>query len=184
MLILDDLHWADDATIELLDHLVRHPPRGRVLVAVAYRPAQASPRLAALVDAAGPQGVRVAVDPLSESEVREFLGPDVSHTRCRALFKASGGNPFYLEALSKMPDGAAPAGGDGIDRQSWQKGVASLTEVPPPVRAALQVELSALPPGRCGWRAAPPSPRTCSSPRSPPSPRRWSRTPRSPPWTC
>ncbi|WP_412518468.1 AAA family ATPase [Actinomadura madurae] len=146
VLILDDLHWADDATIELLDHLVRHPPRGRVLVAVAYRPAQASPRLAALVDAAGPQGVRVAVDPLSESEVREFLGPDVSHTRCRALFKASGGNPFYLEALSKMPDGAAPAGGDGIDRQSWQKGVASLTEVPPPVRAALQVELSALPP--------------------------------------
>ncbi|MFB4309248.1 AAA family ATPase [Actinomadura sp. GTD37] len=145
VLILDDLHWADDATIELLDHLVRHPPRARVLVAVAYRPAQASPRLAALVDAAGPQGVRVAVDPLTQSEVREFLGPDVSRSRCESLFKASGGNPFYLEALAKMAGGAAPVSGNGLDRH-WEKGVANLTEVPPAVRAALQVELSALPP--------------------------------------
>jgi predicted ATPase len=40
VLILDDVHWADSASVELLDHLVRHPPRGRVLVAIAYRPAQ------------------------------------------------------------------------------------------------------------------------------------------------
>ncbi|TDC43642.1 LuxR family transcriptional regulator [Actinomadura sp. KC345] len=146
VLILDDLHWADDATIELMDHLVRHPPRARVLVAVAYRPAQASPRLAALVDAAGPQGVRVTADPLTHSEVAEFLGPDVSRSRCEALFRASGGNPFYLEALSKMGPGGGPAGRGGTDRQGWENGVASLTEVPPAVRAALQVELSALPP--------------------------------------
>ncbi|TDE35784.1 LuxR family transcriptional regulator [Actinomadura sp. 6K520] len=146
VLILDDLHWADDATIELLDHLVRHPPRARVLVAVAYRPAQATPRLAALVDAAGPQGVRITADPLTHSEVAEFLGPSVSRSRCEALFKASGGNPFYLEALSRMGDGTVPAGRGGAELGGWEDGVASLTEVPPAVRAALQVELSALPP--------------------------------------
>ncbi|XRQ14073.1 helix-turn-helix transcriptional regulator [Actinomadura welshii] len=145
VLILDDLHWADDATIELLDHLVRHPPRARVLVAVAYRPAQATPRLAALVDAAGPQGVRLTADPLSLSEVAEFLGPGVARSRCESLFKASGGNPFYLEALAKMGDGAGPAR-NGAERQGWADGVANLTDVPPAVRAALQVELSALPP--------------------------------------
>lgn len=145
VLILDDLHWADDATIELLDHLVRHPPRARVLVAVAYRPAQASPRLAALVDAAGPQGVRVTVEPLTQSEVAEFLGPGVSRSRCEALYKASGGNPFYLEALAKM-EAAAPVRLDGADLPGRGDGVASLTELPPAVRAALQVELSALPP--------------------------------------
>jgi len=48
VLILDDVHWADEASIELLDHLARHPPRGRVLVVIAYRPAQAPARLAAL----------------------------------------------------------------------------------------------------------------------------------------
>src|SRR5260370_19354166 len=36
VLILDDVHWADDASIELRDHLVRHPPSGTVLVAIAY----------------------------------------------------------------------------------------------------------------------------------------------------
>ncbi|WP_131742400.1 ATP-binding protein, partial [Actinomadura roseirufa] len=151
VLILDDLHWADDATVELLDHLVRHPPRARVLVAVAYRPAQASPRLAALVDAAGPQGVHVSVDPLTQSEVEEFLGPDVSRSRCEALYKASGGNPFYLEALARMGhvDGVAAdadeAGRPGWEK-GWERGVANLPEVPPAVRTALQVELSALPP--------------------------------------
>jgi predicted ATPase len=96
VLILDDLHWADEATIELLDYLVRHPPRGPVLIVVAYRPAQASPRLAALMQAARP----IAVTPLNEAEVEEFLGPGVNRTRREALFAASGGNPFYLEALA------------------------------------------------------------------------------------
>ncbi|MBE1537320.1 helix-turn-helix transcriptional regulator [Actinomadura algeriensis] len=141
VLILDDLHWADDATIELLDHLVRHPPRARVLVAAAYRPAQASPRLAALVDAAGPHGIRMPVDPLSHGEVEQFLGPEVSAARCESLFKASGGNPFYLEALARM--GGDDAAVDGTD---WRQGVAELTDVPAAVRTALQVELSALPP--------------------------------------
>ncbi|WP_131760140.1 ATP-binding protein, partial [Actinomadura fibrosa] len=147
VLILDDLHWADDATVELLDHLVRHPPRARLLLAVAYRPAQASPRLAALVDAAGPQGVHVSVDPLTRDEVEQFLGPDVSRSRCEALYKASGGNPFYLEALARMDGADDPAGGRaGLERHGWERGVANLTEVPPAVRTALQVELSALPP--------------------------------------
>ncbi|MER6809675.1 AAA family ATPase [Spirillospora sp. NPDC000708] len=147
VLILDDLHWADDATIELMDHLVRHPPRANVLVAVAYRPAQASPRLAALADAAGPVGTRVPVEPLNRDEVAEFLGPDVSRNRCEQLYKASGGNPFYLEALARMGrHDDRLLGEDGIERHDWERGVANLTEVPPAVRTALQVELSALPP--------------------------------------
>ena len=34
VLILDDVHWADNASVELLDHLVRHPPRAGVLVSI------------------------------------------------------------------------------------------------------------------------------------------------------
>jgi ATP/maltotriose-dependent transcriptional regulator MalT len=124
-LLLDDVHWADPATVEFLDHLVRHPPRGPVLVAVAYRPAQAPPRLAALVAAAG--GNQVTVGPLSAEEVARFLGPGVNGARRRALYEASGGNPFYLEALARMHrlNGA---------------------ELPESVRAVLQVELGDLPP--------------------------------------
>jgi DNA-binding CsgD family transcriptional regulator len=124
-LVLDDVHWADPGCAEFLDHLVRHPPRGKVLVAVAYRPTQAPPRVAALVSAA--RGHQVSVAPLSQAEVAELLGPGVNRARGRTLYEASGGNPFYLEALARMHrlEGA---------------------ELPESVRAVLQVELGDLPP--------------------------------------
>jgi DNA-binding CsgD family transcriptional regulator len=120
-LLLDDVHWADDGTAEFLDHLLRHPPRGRVLVAAAYRPAQLPPRSAMLVNA----GKEITVGPFGLAEVEEFLGPSVTKSRSRALFEASAGNPFYLEALARM---------DRVD----------VGALPPTVRAALQVELSDL----------------------------------------
>src|SRR5437660_1549376 len=40
VLLLDDLHWADEESLELLGALVRRPPRGPVLIALAYRERQ------------------------------------------------------------------------------------------------------------------------------------------------
>ncbi|MFD0735127.1 helix-turn-helix transcriptional regulator [Planotetraspora mira] len=127
VLILDDVHWADESSMEFLDHVVRHPPNGPVLVAVAYRPAQAPPRLATLVAAAGQRGHEVTVGPLSQAEVEQFLGPEVARSRGRALYDASGGNPFYLEALARMDQ-------------------TEIGELPPTVLAMLQVELGVLSP--------------------------------------
>ncbi|MEO5874292.1 MAG: AAA family ATPase, partial [Streptosporangiaceae bacterium] len=129
VLILDDLHWADHGTIELLDHLVRHPPRGRVLIAVAYRPVQAAPRLSALAE----NGLQITVGPLSLAESAELLGPDVSRERCGRLHEASGGNPFYLDALARSEQAATDADGHDV--------------LPRAVRAALQLEVSRLSPG-------------------------------------
>jgi len=139
VLVLDDVHWADAASIELLEHLVRHPPRARVMVAVAYRPAQTPPRLATLVDAAGGHGLRVPVEPLTRSEVAEFLGPQVPAPQREALYAASGGNPFYLEALVRMGVTDTPG------RLDEEGHVVGADELPPAVEAALRAELSGLP---------------------------------------
>ena len=139
VLILDDVHWADNASVELLDHLVRHPPRGRVLVAIAYRPAQASARLAALLASAATHGRQVPVGPLTFAEAEELLGPGMSRPRCQVLHKASGGNPFYLEALARMDQHAQLTTGSA-------DGSADGSELPPAVRAALQLELTGLSP--------------------------------------
>ncbi|MFC5747830.1 helix-turn-helix transcriptional regulator [Actinomadura rugatobispora] len=149
MLLLDDVHWADDASIELLGYLVRHPPRARVLIGVAYRPAQASARLATLVDIAGEHGVSVTADPFTREEVEQFLGPEVSRSRCQALYEASGGNPFYLEALARRPggrDGAEPSPAEEAVAEPWGAlpDLGEITELPPAVRTALRVELSGL----------------------------------------
>ncbi|MFC0863301.1 AAA family ATPase [Sphaerimonospora cavernae] len=127
VLILDDLHWADDGSMEFLDHIVRHPVDAPVLIAAAYRPAQATPRLTTLVHGAGPRGHEITVGPLGPAEAAEFLGRSVARGRGRALYEASGGNPFYLEALARM-------------------GGADVTTLPPTALAALRIELGGLPP--------------------------------------
>ncbi|GAB2993983.1 helix-turn-helix transcriptional regulator [Saccharothrix stipae] len=107
VLALDDVHRADSALVELLAYLCRRPPRARVLLVLAYRPRQVDPRLAAAV-ALGTTAVRrVELEPLTEEQSRELLGPDTPRVRAAALHRTSGGNPFYLRALAA---GELPAG--------------------------------------------------------------------------
>jgi len=40
VLVLDDIHWADPASVDLLAALLRRPPAGRVVLAMATRPRQ------------------------------------------------------------------------------------------------------------------------------------------------
>ncbi|WP_157518501.1 helix-turn-helix transcriptional regulator [Herbidospora mongoliensis] len=101
VLVLDDVHWADEATIEFLDHVSRHSPKARLMVVVAYRPKQAPPKLAV-------GGSRVPIGPLSEEEAGELLGPGVSRSRKKALYDASEGYPFYLQALARVEAGDLP----------------------------------------------------------------------------
>ena len=51
-------------------------------------------------------GRQVPVGPLTLAEAEELLGPGLSRPRCQALHEASGGNPFYLEALARMEPAA------------------------------------------------------------------------------
>jgi hypothetical protein len=138
VLLFDDVHWADEASVELLDHLLRHPARGRVLIVVAYRPAQVAPRLTALISSSARPDCLVPVRSLTRAETEEFLGPVVDRTRGRALYEASGGNPFYLEALAALGEAAASLGGDETIEET--------DGLPSAVRAALQVELLGLSP--------------------------------------
>jgi predicted ATPase len=52
VLVLDDFHWADSASVELLGALLRRPPNAPVLMAVAVRPRQLPERLSAALERA------------------------------------------------------------------------------------------------------------------------------------
>jgi DNA-binding CsgD family transcriptional regulator len=150
VLMLDDLHWGDEASLELLGYLVRHPPRGPLVLAVAHRPRLAPGRLTAVLAQAVRQGMagRIEVGPLDAEGAAEFLGPDVSPRRCRVLHEASGGNPFYLATLAQVPDEwlqTEPLAGAPADGVRPRDGVVSLEGVLPVVRASLQAELAVLP---------------------------------------
>ncbi|MFE9423764.1 AAA family ATPase [Kitasatospora sp. NPDC006697] len=104
--LLDDLHWADPASLELLDHLVRHPVGAPLLLVVSRRSRQTPPALGTSLARGTDSGVvhRIALGPLPERDCVEGLAADLPPPRAAELYAASGGNPLYLLALLE-PDG-------------------------------------------------------------------------------
>lgn len=137
VLVLDDLHWADPGSVELLCHLLAHPPRGPVLLALAMRPAQVpSPLRAAL--AAAVQDIdaqRLNLAPLERSVVGDVVGRDLSAETLDRLYEESGGNPLFLLQLARSSYAGRGA----------PSGAGQPTGVPEPVMAALATELVSLP---------------------------------------
>src|SRR5262249_37188902 len=90
---LDDLHWADEASLELISLLLRRPPGGRVLIALAYRPREIADRLDSALAAAERERliVRVELRPLSRGETEELIGADSDRARAELLYEESGG---------------------------------------------------------------------------------------------
>ncbi|WP_246613942.1 ATP-binding protein [Paractinoplanes bogorensis] len=131
VLILDDVHWCDAATIDLIDYLIRQPPDAPVLLVLAYRPAQAPARLAS-------SGRRLTLGPLSEADVEHLLG--TGPAEAARLTRLSGGNPLYLDALRRYETTSA---GTVRTLDDLDPAIAAL---PAEVRVAFSAELSALDP--------------------------------------
>ena len=138
VLLLDDLHWADPASIELLGALLRRPPAAAVLTAAALRPHQTPPRLAPALERAHRAATlhRVQLSALTPDEARELLGQEVDAPGAAALYRESGGNPFYLKQLVRSVERGGRAAAPEI----------ALTglEVPTAVAASLTEELESL----------------------------------------
>jgi ATP/maltotriose-dependent transcriptional regulator MalT len=140
VLVLDDLHWADPASIELLGALLRRPPAAPVLFALAVRPRQVPERLSTALERAWRADLltRIELGALSAEEARELLGEAVDRVDSSVLYTESGGNPFYLQQLARSLDraGGAPALHD-------ETSLAAIG-VPSTVAAALAEELALL----------------------------------------
>src|SRR5512132_2536942 len=137
VLVLDDVHWADSASVELLGALLRRLPAAAVLMVFAIRPRQMPDRLSAALERAYREGVltRIELGALSQVEARAFLGEAIDAVQATALYEESGGNPFYLQQLARaleLTGGAATAVAE----------LSSAIEVPSAVAAALTEELA------------------------------------------
>ncbi|KQV20085.1 MULTISPECIES: AAA family ATPase [unclassified Kitasatospora] len=105
LLVLDDAHRADPLTLDLLDHLVRHPPRGRLLTVLAHRDSPAANRLAALRSTGGGQPWQhLELGPLAAHEAAALLGPGLDPVDRQVLLRDAAGVPGLLRACA----GSAP----------------------------------------------------------------------------
>ncbi len=110
VLVLDDLHWSDGASLELIASLARREPNAPVLLALGFRPGQAAQRLGAAL--ADPRVHRLELGQLSEAEASLLLD-GLEPKSVAAIYRHGGGNPFYLEQLGRAGDQALTTAFDG-----------------------------------------------------------------------
>lgn len=102
LLVLEDLHWADAATLDLVKYLARRIERVRALLVLTYRDDELDakhPLRLLCGDLPSDAAVRVPLLPLSETAVADLA--QRTGRSSEGLFAATGGNPFFVtEALS------------------------------------------------------------------------------------
>ncbi|MEU2158015.1 AAA family ATPase [Streptomyces sp. NPDC019396] len=141
LVALDDLHWADPGSLELLDHLVRHPVSGRVLLVVARRDRQTPTSLTAALTRGIDSGVVLPMElsPLPERESLTEFAAGLPPGDAAELFAASEGNPLYLLSLLHAYRSGAPLPGAATAARHGD-----LVGVPSGLRALLLDELTPL----------------------------------------
>jgi DNA-binding CsgD family transcriptional regulator/tetratricopeptide (TPR) repeat protein len=107
LLLLDDVQWADPASLDLLCYVAGHQPAARLFVVGAYRSGEAEQRPAFERAIAALDRLRVlrvlAIEPLEADSVAAIavssLGAAVDSRLSQVLHARSEGNPFFAEEL-------------------------------------------------------------------------------------
>jgi DNA-binding CsgD family transcriptional regulator/tetratricopeptide (TPR) repeat protein len=140
--VVEDLHWADAATLDVVRILARRIARSPGRVVVTYRDDEAGPShpLRALLGdlASAPAVERLQVPPLSREAVRTLArGHGVDGD---TVYDRTGGNAFFVTEL-------LAAGAESLPATVRDAVIARMSRLPDPARRLL--ERTALVPGRC-----------------------------------
>jgi len=112
LITLDDLHWSDRASLELIGHLLRRPPRAKVMIAFSYRTRRLDPSVTSEIRAAaeaGDLGLQ-RLGPLAPEDAGALLD---GNPRSEEIIAQGGGNPFYILELSRAEPVASLVGASG-----------------------------------------------------------------------
>lgn len=106
VILIDDLHWADAESLDLLEHLARERPSGLLVVAtLRTEELVANPALEGRLEGLP----RLVLEPLSVQEARAMVeslwGEAVEEELMDRLYSVSQGNPLFLGELAKSQPG-------------------------------------------------------------------------------
>ena len=154
VLVLEDLHWADPSTVDLLEWLARRPTPARLLLVGTYRPADALAGAAPIADTGAGLRLRGLASELRLGELdvpavatvlgRDLPGADVPEELARLVHRRTDGVPLFVVQLARAwtdagvlrPSGGRwelPPGPGGGER-----------EVPDDLRRLLELQLERL----------------------------------------
>lgn len=129
--VLDDLHWADAATLELLG--AGPGIRAPILIVAAYRADESSHLTETLASLARATPLRLALPGLNEAAVAELVRTecDTDEETIAGIAERTGGNPFYVRESTRLLNS--------------EGALVALSEVPQGVRDVLRRRLARLP---------------------------------------
>ncbi|MDZ7651371.1 MAG: adenylate/guanylate cyclase domain-containing protein [Burkholderiaceae bacterium] len=151
VLQLDDLHWADNESLDFLNYLAEVNRDVPLLVLSFTRGTLYERKTDWLIGEGRTQGIhqRIDLQPLNKGDSRELANellkklPEVPAALRELLISSAEGNPFYMEELLKMliDQGAIQTG------EAWQVNAQQLLviKVPPTLTGVLQARLDGLP---------------------------------------
>ncbi|MFD0630632.1 ATP-binding protein [Catenulispora yoronensis] len=162
LLVLEDLHWADRSTRDLLGFLSRSLRESRVLIAATYRTDdlhRGHPLRPFLAELDRIRGVRrIEVGPLTTGETAEQLasiygrtGRDLPPGFAEEVFARAEGNPFFTEELAcAVTDGSnlmpSDVGGFALSDTLRDLLLIKVEQLPEPTQRMLRLLSAALPP--------------------------------------
>ena len=133
VLVVEDAHWLDDATTDVLSYLGRRIDDLPALLVITYRDdavAQDHPLDRLLGTMTGPSVRRIALSPLSRVAVARMAGGTTATSA--ALYRLTGGNPFFVtEVLAASADGVPATVSDAV--------LARIRRLAPDTRRALEL---------------------------------------------
>ena len=149
ILVLEDLHWADDGTLDFVEHLVDWTNDVPLLVLCTSRPELLERRPA--WGGGRLNSHTIALSPLSDDDTARLLGdllggPALDAEVRARLLQQTGGNPLYAEEYARMLNAAV-----GAELPDSVQGIiaARLDLLDPPEKQLLQ-DASVL--GKVFWR--------------------------------
>ncbi|MBB2948750.1 DNA-binding SARP family transcriptional activator [Actinoplanes lutulentus] len=127
LLIIDDLQWADAASLQLFGHLAGRLPAGTVMIGVLRdrAPTPGSRLSRVLAEASRQPGHRrIRLGPLGVSDVTELIRRETGHDPgaevARDIHARTAGNPFFVQELSRL---LSDGGSLGVGGASVRAGV-------------------------------------------------------------
>jgi DNA-binding CsgD family transcriptional regulator len=108
--IFEDVHWADEATLDLLRYLARRIRQAPILLIWTYRDDELGKRhpLRSVLGGLAAAAVhRLPLAPLSEAAVRELAAG--RRVDAAVVYRQTGGNPYFVTELLSLPARGLPA---------------------------------------------------------------------------
>jgi DNA-binding CsgD family transcriptional regulator/tetratricopeptide (TPR) repeat protein len=110
LVVFEDMHWADEATLDLLKFLGRRIQRTHAMLAVTYRDEEVGPRhplRSVIGDLPRASLHRMLLSPLSEVAVAQLAAQ--AGRSSKGLYNVTGGNPLFVTEVLAADDEAVPA---------------------------------------------------------------------------